>query len=499
MSETLRNYEDINKKIKNGDIVVVTADKMSEIVENDGIEVAARDIDVVTTGTFGAMCSSGAFLNFGHSDPPIKMEHVWLNDVHAYHGNAAVDCYIGVTRRSETDNNYGGGHIIETLVAGDHIHLRATAYATDCYPRTRVDTDFNIHDLNQAILCNPRNAYQRYSVATNSRDETIYTYMGKLLPKFANASFSGAGCLNPLSNDPDYETIGIGTRIFLGGGIGYVTSQGTQHSPKSGYGTIMVTGDMKKMTNEYLKGVSFKNYGTSMFVGLGIPIPILNKGLAKKTGIRDEDIYTSVLDYGIGRRNRPELRKVNYKQLKSGSMVLDEKTVRVSSMSSQKMSKKIARILKTWLEEARFFLTKPVENLPTNTDFHPMKMTEEITYVMAIMRKPFTIKITDTIETVAKNICKSNVNHHFVVDENNILKGIVTSFDLTRGIATNAKTLEDIVVKKVISIGPDDEARTAARVMEKHNISALAVIDKKKKLLGMISSEDLSSLLGRRR
>jgi len=496
MSETLRSYEDINKKIKNGDIVVVTADKMSEIVENEGINVAARDIDVVTTGTFGAMCSSGAFLNFGHSDPPIKMEHVWLNDVHAYHGNAAVDCYLGVTRRSDTDNNYGGGHVIESLVAGDQVHLRATAYATDCYPRTRIDTDFTINDINQAILCNPRNGYQRYVCAINSRDETIYTYMGKLLPNFTNATYSGAGSLSPLSNDPDYETIGIGSRIFLGGGIGYITSQGTQHSPKNGFGTMFVTGDLKGMSEKYLRGATFKNYGTTIYVGLGIAIPILNEGLAKKTAIKDEDIETDVLDYGIGRRSRPVLRKVNYKELKSGKIEVNGQSVRVSSLSNQNLSKEIAESLKKWIEKDKFLLTRPAETLPTNTEFKPMKMTSEITYVNSIMREPYMVKIDTPIIQVARNICESNVNHHFVVDENSQLKGIVTSFDITRAVANNKENLEDIIVKKVISIKPDDEARNAARLMEKHNISALAVIDKNKKLLGMISSEDLSKLLG---
>ncbi len=498
MTETLRTYEEINQKIKSGDIVVVTADKMSEIVEKDGIDIAAKDIDVVTTGTFGAMCSSGAFLNFGHSDPPIKMEHVWLNDVHAYHGNAAVDCYIGVTRRADTDINYGGGHVIEALVAGESVHLRATAYATDCYPRTRVDTDFIIEDLNQAILCNPRNAYQRYSCAVNGRDETIYTYMGKLLPNYTNATYAGAGTLSPLSNDPDYETIGIGSRIFLGGGIGYIVSEGTQHNPKNHYGTIMVSGNMKQMSAEFLRGVSYKNYGTSMFVGVGIPIPILNEGLALKTGIKDEDMYTSVLDYGVGRRDRPELMKVTYKQLKSGKIYINDKSVRVSSMSNQKKSKEIAEMLKDWIEKGRFFLNRPAETLPTNILFKPMKMTSEITYVGSIMRDALTVKMDTTLEEVAKDICKSNINHHFVVDDNQILKGIVTSFDITRAIATNRTKLEDVVVRKVYSIGPDEEARTAARLMEKHNISALAVIDKKKKLLGFVSSEDLSKLLGRR-
>ena len=88
-----KTYEEINNKIKNGNVVVVTAEEMIKFVEKNGPKVAAEEIDVVTTGTFGPMCSSGAFLNFGHSDPPIKFEHLWLNDVHAYHGNAAVDWY----------------------------------------------------------------------------------------------------------------------------------------------------------------------------------------------------------------------------------------------------------------------------------------------------------------------------------------------------------------------------------------------------------------------
>ena len=70
-----------------------------------------------------------------------------------------------------------------------------------------------------------------YNVAINLSDRTIYTYMGVLRPNLGNANYCSAGQLSPLLNDPLYKTIGIGTRIFLGGGIGYVTWQGTQHNP----------------------------------------------------------------------------------------------------------------------------------------------------------------------------------------------------------------------------------------------------------------------------
>ncbi|MEM3595639.1 MAG: homocysteine biosynthesis protein, partial [Candidatus Bathyarchaeia archaeon] len=266
--EIRRTVEEINEKIKRGDAIVVTAEEMTEIVKSKGVQVAAREVDVVTTGTFGAMCSSGVFLNFGHTDPPIKMDRVTLNGVEAYHGNAAVDVYLGATKmHPEKMFEYGGGHVIEDLVSGREIEVFASGFQTDCYPRKSVRTTVTIDDLNQAILCNPRNGYQRYNAASNGRDEVIYTYMGKLLPNYGNATFSGSGELNPLTNDPDYETIGVGTRIFLGGGIGYVTGPGTQHDPVNGFGTLMVQGDLKRMSPRFLRGGSFTNYGTTLYVG----------------------------------------------------------------------------------------------------------------------------------------------------------------------------------------------------------------------------------------
>ncbi|MDH7480209.1 MAG: homocysteine biosynthesis protein, partial [Syntrophomonadaceae bacterium] len=98
-----RTYAEINQKIKRGQAVVVTAEEIIDIVERKGVEQAAREVDVVTTGTFGPMCSSGVFLNFGHPKPRIRMKKVWLNDVPAYGGIAAVDAYLGATELPEHD------------------------------------------------------------------------------------------------------------------------------------------------------------------------------------------------------------------------------------------------------------------------------------------------------------------------------------------------------------------------------------------------------------
>ena len=194
-----RTVEEINEKIRKGDVQVLTAEEMKKLVESSGVEVAFKEVDVVTTGTFGAMCSSGAIINLGHSDPPIKIDYAWINDVEVCHPGAAVDLFIGATNMSEKQPfEYGGGHVIQDLVAGKEVELRATAYGTDCYPRTQLKTTLTKDDLNQFYLLNFRNCYQRYNCAVNSSDETIYTYMSKLLPRLRNATFSGAGELNPL-------------------------------------------------------------------------------------------------------------------------------------------------------------------------------------------------------------------------------------------------------------------------------------------------------------
>ena len=92
-----RTIAEINEKVKSGKAVVMTAEEVVALVKERGVREAAKRVDVVTTGTFAPMCSSGAFLNFGHAEPLIRMCRVSLNDVSAYAGLAAVDCFIGAT------------------------------------------------------------------------------------------------------------------------------------------------------------------------------------------------------------------------------------------------------------------------------------------------------------------------------------------------------------------------------------------------------------------
>lgn len=396
----MRTIKEINSKIKKGNVVVVTAEEVIDLVEKKGTKKAAEEVDVVTTGTFGPMCSSGAYFNIGHSKPRIKLGggSCKLNDIPTYAGFAAVDVYLGATAVSDDDPRnkvfpgefkYGGAHVIQDLVAGRDVRLEATAYGTDCYPRKKLETLINLKDMNEAVLFNMRNCYQNYNVAVNLSDKAIYTYMGMLKPNLGNANYCSAGQLSPLLKDPYYKTIGIGTKIFLGGGTGYVAWHGTQHNPgvartdngvpKSPAGTVAVIGDLKAMKPEWLVGTSMLGYGVTLVVGIGVPIPVLDEEVIKYAAIKDKDIYAQVVDYSSAYPQvvSGSLGEVNYAQLKTGKISVQGKEVSTGNLSSYSRAVEISRELKSWIKKGDFLLGDPVAPLPAADSGYKFKLLKE--------------------------------------------------------------------------------------------------------------------------
>lgn len=388
----------INERIRAGSAVVVTAEEIVDLARTRDAEALAAEIDVVTTGTFGPMCSSGAYFNIGHAKPKIKLGggQATLNGVPAYAGFAAVDLYVGATAIPDEDPRnavkpgafkYGGGHVIEDLVAGREVVLRAKAYGTDCYPRREIETRIALRDVNEAVLFNPRNAYQNYNVAVNLSERTIYTYMGVLRPCLGNATYCSAGQLSPLLKDPDYRTIGIGTRIFLGGGTGYVAWQGTQHNPtqkrkpnrvpQAPAGTLALIGDLKGMSEEWLRGVSFLGYGVSLAVGVGVPIPVLDADVVRAAAVSDAEIFAQIVDYADAYPNgKPgSLGEVSYEALKSGRITVEGREVPTAPLSSYPKAVRIAETLKGRIADGKFLLTEsvaPIPNAESGVAFRPL-------------------------------------------------------------------------------------------------------------------------------
>lgn len=379
--EIKKSFQEINEKILKGEAVVLTAEEVSAMSKEKSPKEIARQVDVVTTATFGPMCSSGMFLNVGHTNPPIRMEKVSLNNVPVHSGIAAVDMYIGASEVNPYNEKYGGANVIEELIAGKDVRLKASAKGTDCYPETEVETWINKDSVNEMFMFNPRNAYQNYPCAVNSSGKMIYTYMGSLLPELGNATFSTSGELSPLLNDPELRTIGIGTKLFLCGAQGYVAWNGTQFKtsgpvnefgiPETNSATLSVIGDAKEMSPQFVKSAYFEKYGVSIFIGIGIPIPVLDEDMAYRVSVRNQQITTNICDYS--KPDHPSVAKVNYEQLFSGMIELNGKKVRTASMSSVYTARNIAALLKQWILENHFALTEPLEAFPKNKTLNSLQ------------------------------------------------------------------------------------------------------------------------------
>lgn len=388
----MRTLAEINDKIRRQCVVVWTVEELKARVAEVGVTQTAKEVDVITTGTFEPMESSGAIINIGHTDPPIKIRKCWLDGVPAYAGFGAVDLYLGATQQvdytglvdspdTEESALRGGGHVIEDLIAGKSVHLRAIGQVTDCYPRGSFDTTITRETINQFFLFNPRNLYQNFIVGVNGGDRPLFTYLGPLQPRLSNAVYSNPGAISPLLNDPDLKLIGIGTQIFLGGGIGYIAWEGTQHfplqkrlpnrTPVGPSATLALIGDAKQMNPKWVRGCYFKNYGSSLMLGVGIPLPVLNEEVVNNCAVQDRDIVVPVVDFSIPRRVRPTFGLVSYAQLKTGRITVDGKSVRVAPLASLYLSRQVALELKQWIERGEFSLTEPVAAIPMNRSFLP--------------------------------------------------------------------------------------------------------------------------------
>ncbi len=381
---------EINDKIRKGKATAWTITEAKARILEMGVSAAAAAVDVVTTGAFEPMESSGAVLNLGHTDPPIKIVECHLDGVLAYSGFGAVDLYIGAGQMASPNRDgsrdgeleeRGGGHVIADLIADKPVSLSAIGQATDCYPRASLDTTITRDRINQFYLFNPRNLYQNFIVAVNGGERPLSTYMGPLQPRLGNAVYANTGALSPLLNDPDLQTIGIGTRVLLGGGEGYIAWEGTQHfplqrrllnrAPVGPAATVALIGDAKKMDAHWVRGCYFKGYGPSLMLGVGVPIPILNEEILTRCAVTDESLVAPVVDFSIPRRVRPTFGLVSYAQLKSGQIVLDGKEVRTAPLASMYLSGQVALDLKQRIESGEFELTEPVAALPTDTQFMP--------------------------------------------------------------------------------------------------------------------------------
>lgn len=373
----LRTIEGINRKIKSGTAVVLTAEEMTDLVRDEGVAEAARRVDVVTTGFFGPICSGGLFIHFHQPRPRIKAHRASINGVPAACGLGHSELFMAAAEPWSGDPlnqvypgefKYGGGHVIQDLVADDEVALEVQGYGTVCHPNRSIERVITMDDLANTILVSPCGALESRPVGVNVSDRSIYTFLGTLRSRMANAAFSSSGALSPLINDPAMRAITPGTRVFFGGAEGIITGRGLRFDtppvdPPPGPSvdpvqSLMMVGDLKQMSPKWVVGISLTGYGCGMAAGVGVPIPVLDEEVAAGCGVSDAEVELKVVDFSndFPAASSRIMGVTTMEQLNQGVIEVGDRQVPTVPMSSRIRSVEICNTLKEWIESGRFML-----------------------------------------------------------------------------------------------------------------------------------------------
>ena len=222
-----------------------------------------------------------------------------------------------------------------------------------------------------------------------------------------------------------------------------VVGEGTQNSAGGGFGTLMVTGDMKGMRQDFLRAAVMNGYGVTIHVGVGVPIPVLDTGIVRSTAVRDEDLHRyHRLRHpgGNGHRLPGSLRRPEERRSVSCGEV-----VRTSSLSSHRRPGRWRWISKGWIEAGRMELALPTRRIDSTKRVKPMRETAITPRVRDIMnRQVISITEDEEIRVAAKRLLKDETNHLPVLNDDGLLVGIITTFDVSKAVVTDGGSGSEI-------------------------------------------------------
>lgn len=300
MVNMARSVAEINQRIERGKAVVLTAQEVCERVRS-GEELTLEDVDVVTTATRAIMSGTYAVLSFPVDEPYsfARAERAWINGVPASVGPCPnerlgiLDLMIFGTSHSRANPNYGGGHLFRDLVEGSEVQVEVETDEGRSFTK-----GVRLKDIPYARIFSTRNAFRNYVAFVNPGSAPVPTIFSavKFPPGLSCATVSGCGQLNPLENDPNLETIGVGTRILLNGAQGFVIGTGTRSMATRP--NLLGLADMHQMSPEFMGGF-VTSAGAECIGSWAVPIPVLNESILENVKMLDRDVPLPIMDVRV--------------------------------------------------------------------------------------------------------------------------------------------------------------------------------------------------------
>lgn len=308
-STVSKKFSEIQEKIDQGEVVILTAQEICDQVRK-GEKIEVGDVDVVTTATSALMSGTYAVFSFKVAEPDtfIKAQKVWINHIPAQVGPCPnerigiLDLIVFGTEPSIKDPDYGGGDLFKDLVSGRQVQVEI-----ETIDGQHLSSAVTLKEIPHAMLHASRNAFKNYLAFVNPGKASISTIFHSEMMRgnFEEMTFCGCGELNPLENDPELKTIGVGTKVLINGAEGFVTGAGTRSS--AGKPNLTGFADMHEMDPEFMGG--FKtSHGPDIITTWAVPIPVLDKNILANILKTDEQIPLRVVDV----RNRKPIFEVSY-------------------------------------------------------------------------------------------------------------------------------------------------------------------------------------------
>ncbi len=311
-STSSTTFSEIQDKIDQGEVVILTAQEICDRVRK-GDRIKFGDIDVVTTATSALMSGTYAVLSFKVAEPDtfIKAQKVWINNVPAQVGPCPnerigiLDLIVLGTEPSIKDPDYGGGDLFKDLVSGKQVQVKI-----ETIEGQHLTSFTTLQQIPHAMLHASRNAFKNYLAFVNPGKDAVSTIFHSEMMKgnYEEMSFCGCGELNPLENDPELKTIGIGTKVLINGAPGFVTGAGTRSSADNP--NLTGFADMHAMNPDLMGGFA-TGHGPDIITTWAVPIPILDKNMLMHILTLDEQIPLKVVDV----RNRKPIFEITYEDV----------------------------------------------------------------------------------------------------------------------------------------------------------------------------------------
>jgi len=373
----MRTYDEINEKILTSKVKVLTALEAKSYIKEKGVNSFFSNIDVVTCASFEMHTNALLYLSFGQTDPMIYFQEVLINGVPAY-PTGPTDIAISCVSSSKDDINYSGANVLEDLLLGKNLHLKAIGKHLGVFPNREFETWFNLNDVNQSRLLLNQSLNQNNIVACNSSDHDINSHMGTLIGKLENSTFNSSTFLNPLINDPFCKTIGVGTSVWVAGSKGVIVGHGSHHNPnqkRNEHGipvgpsiTLSSIVDISSMNPKWVKPGHIQSFGPVLFIGVAIAIPVLDKEIAEHLSITDNQIHTTIVDFSIPRRTKPTFGQCTYFELRTSTVSINNKPTLTAPLTSMAYSIESCNELKNDILNKKFILSKSISGINMNVE-----------------------------------------------------------------------------------------------------------------------------------